>query len=46
MDEEFDAFAALPVNSNKSYVNQLDQANQPVVEKHVIDPAKLTMEMQ
>jgi hypothetical protein len=46
MEVDFDAIAPLPVNSTKSYVNQVDFATQPVVEKHVIDPATLTVEMQ
>lgn len=46
MEVDFDAIAPLPVNSTKSYVNQVDFATQPVVEKHVIDPATLTIEMQ
>lgn len=43
--QEFDAIAPLPLDSAKSKVKEIDYSKKPVIEKHVIDPTRLTIEM-
>lgn len=43
---DFDAIAPLPLDSAKSKVKEVDYSKKPVIDKHVIDPTRLTIEMQ